>query len=175
MSYEGSPHPLILTDSSRNATETQDADFYDDLLKIWLVYYVLICTLCWELMLTVGSHSNRHCCYHWRWGSHTLCEWQSQGYDCTHSCSLSFGLVGTDEMVTFKINSGVSFAIWKISMKDCRVQYLRVAHVKVLLGSFGFLPLMETILLFPPPVTLSTSSCCWPVHLKASADHSLVE
>jgi hypothetical protein len=34
MSYEGSPHPLILTDSSRNATETQDADFYDDLLKI---------------------------------------------------------------------------------------------------------------------------------------------
>jgi hypothetical protein len=30
MSYEGSPHPLILTDSSRNATETQDADFYDD-------------------------------------------------------------------------------------------------------------------------------------------------
>ncbi len=58
-----------------------------------------------------------------------LCEGQSRGYDYIHSCSPSFGSVGTDEMVAFKINNGISFAIRKISTEDSKVWYLRGAHV----------------------------------------------
>ncbi len=33
----------------------------------------------------------------------TLCRWDSWGYDCTHSCHVSFDFAAMDRMVTFKV------------------------------------------------------------------------
>ncbi len=52
--------PIIMTDhpvASGNATETQDTNFVIMVcLKSWSDNRILICTHCWELMKSLGSH-----------------------------------------------------------------------------------------------------------------------
>jgi hypothetical protein len=52
--------PIIMTDhpvASGNATETQDTNFVIMVcLKSWSDNRTLICTHCWELMKSLGSH-----------------------------------------------------------------------------------------------------------------------
>ncbi len=58
-----------------------------------------------ELMNQWGVTSAGHCHAWWRWGL-VLCEPQSQGHDCTHSCCVHVGFAGTDLIVTFKLLLG---------------------------------------------------------------------